>query len=216
MIEMFVFLFSNMMQLQVARVTAKFVSLDEDARRELRSEGAIRLLVSLLMDQTKSEVKEPELDELKVEAAHLLWKIAAGNVNTCKLITDTCELQCFANLMEHSRGELKYYSVMIVMEIAAAAKSDSEFGYSTFTTNSHSAKAVVEMLLAEIKSEKGEPRLQVCGALIYTSATLTSISILILCEVPISRIDEKSHAIVFMEENKSKVTFPWQFKPDFL
>ncbi|KAG0600611.1 hypothetical protein M758_11G047300 [Ceratodon purpureus] len=148
-------------KLQVARVTAKFVSLDEDARRELRSEGAIRLLVSLLMDQTKSEVKEPELDELKVEAAHLLWKIAAGNVNTCKLITDTCELQCFANLMEHSRGELKYYSVMIVMEIAAAAKSDSEFGYSTFTTNSHSAKAVVEMLLAEIKSEKGEPRLQV-------------------------------------------------------
>jgi len=108
------------------------------------------------------ELEDPEVKlGLKVEAAHALWKLAAGNIKNCKLITDTCALLCFAKLMKHSVGELKYNSVMAVMEIAAAAESDPELRRAAFKTNSPSAKAVVEQLLLEISSENGEPDLQV-------------------------------------------------------
>jgi len=109
------------------------------------------------------ELEDPEVKlGLKVEAAHALWKLAAGHVKNCKLITDTCALLCFAKLMKHSGGELKYNSVMAVKEIAAAAGRDSELRRAAFKTNSPSAKAVVEQLLMLITSEDGEPDLQVC------------------------------------------------------
>lgn len=246
------------MQLQVARVIAKFASLDDEGQGELASLGAIRLLVALLAHQTNTvdtkdgqvssiaaivvrsnltqlrsstgvrgssyphplnpfaipsssdarvqpmamaastvmarmrsnnpppltedpnsgrmvplrqgsrvhrDLEDPEVKlGLKVEAAHALWKLAAGNIKNCKLITDTCALLCFAKLMKHSGGELKHNSVMAVMEIAAAAESDPELRRAAFKTNSPSAKAVVTQLLEEITSENGEPDLQV-GAL---------------------------------------------------
>lgn len=244
--------FCDIVQLQVARVVAKFASLDEEAQGELASQGAIRLLVAHLAHQTitldgkegpltniaqivvRSNLTQlrstagvrgnhapnpfassgssdarvqpvamvassvmarmrsnnpPPLTEnpnsgrlvplrqssrayrdledpgvklgLKVEAAFAVWKLAAGNVKNCKLITDTCALLCFAKLMKHSVGDLKYNSVMAVMEIAAAAESDPELRRAAFKTNSPSAKAVVEQLLEEITSECGEPDLQV-------------------------------------------------------
>lgn len=108
------------------------------------------------------DLEDPEVKlGLKVEAAHALWKLAAGHVKNCKLITDTCALLCFAKLMKHSGGELKYNSVMAVKEIAAAAGRDSELRRAAFKTNSPSAKAVVEQLLLLITSEDGEPDLQV-------------------------------------------------------
>lgn len=241
---------SMKVQLQVARVVAKFASLDEEAQGELAQQGAIRLLVALLAHQTNTvegkegpvssiaaivarsnltqlrsttrgsnihahqsntdarvqpvamaassvmarmrssnppsipetpnsgrmigmppmrsssrahrELEDPEVKlGLKVEAAHALWKLAAGNIKNCKLITDTCALLCFAKLMKHSGGDLKNNSVMAVMEIAAAAESDPELRRAAFKTNSPSAKAVVEQLLLEITSEQGEPELQV-------------------------------------------------------
>ena len=254
-----------MVQLQVARVVAKFSSLDEEAQGELASQGAIRLLVALLAHQSNivegkeaptsiaaivarsnltqlrnttsvranshphainpfatpsssdarlqpvamaatsvmarmrsnnppansaisenlnsgrmgplrttsrshRDLEDPEVKlELKVEAAHALWKLAAGNIKNCKLITDTCALLCFAKLMKHSGGELKYNSVMAVMEIAAAAESDPELRRAAFKTNSPSAKAVVTQLLEEIISENGEPELQVRCSIIHAS-----------------------------------------------
>lgn len=237
---------SMKVQLQVARVVAKFASLDEEAQGELAQQGAIRLLVALLAHQTNTvegkegpvssiaaivarsnltqlrstatvrggvgqnahnanspdarvqpvamaassvmarmrssqpdpnsgrmapvrtssrahrELEDPEVKlGLKVEAAHALWKLAAKNIKNCKLITDTCALLCFAKLMKHSGGELKYNSIIAVMEIAAAAESDAELRRAAFKTNSPSAKAVVEQLLCEITSENGEPELQV-------------------------------------------------------
>jgi hypothetical protein len=120
------------------------------------------------------DLEDPEVKlGLKVEAAHALWKLAAGNIKNCKLITDTCALLCFAKLMKHSGGELKYNSVMAVMEIAAAAESDPELRRAAFKTNSPSAKAVVTQLLEEITSEDGEPELQVrCSSTSCTSCTL--------------------------------------------
>ena len=230
------------LQLQVAKVVAKFASLDEEAQTELASQGAIRLLVALLAHQTNTvegmeghqsihsivrtnitqlrsgvarpndargqpmavaassvmarirsspsppiaenssssgrmnvplrqssraqrDLEDPETKlGLKVEAAHALWRLAANHVNNCKLITDTCALLCFAKLMKHSGGELKYNSVMSVKEIAAAAGMDSELRRAAFKTNSPSAKAVVEQLLHLITAGDGEPELQVLGS----------------------------------------------------
>lgn len=45
---------SMKVQLQVARVVAKFASLDEEAQGELAQQGAIRLLVALLAHQTNT------------------------------------------------------------------------------------------------------------------------------------------------------------------
>jgi hypothetical protein len=234
------------LQLQVARVVARFASLDDEAQGELASQGAIRLLVALLAHQTSTvegmegpasihaivrtnmtqlrstvvranghatagadtrgqpvamaansvmarmrssapapvpenasssarmnvplrqssrahrDMEDPEVKlGLKVEAAHALWRLAANHVKNCKLITDTCALLCFAKLMKHSGGELKYNSVMAVKEIAAAAGRDSELRRAAFKTNSPSAKAVVEQLLMQITAEDGEPELQV-------------------------------------------------------
>ena len=122
----------------------------------------------LLPDQTNT-ADDPEVQlGLKVEAAHALWKLAAGNIKNCKLITDTGALLCFATLIENSGEELKSNSVMAVMEIAAAAESDSEFRRAAFANDSPSAKALVEQLLETITRENEEPELQVrCSCILY-------------------------------------------------
>ncbi|KAG0625084.1 hypothetical protein M758_2G026500 [Ceratodon purpureus] len=101
---------------------------------------------------------------LLIEVVHTLWKLAAkfgsGKGNR-KLITNTCALLCFAKLIKHCGGELKYNSVMAVMEIAVAAGQDPDFRRAVFKSNSSSVKALVTQLLEEITSENGEPELQV-------------------------------------------------------
>jgi hypothetical protein len=98
---------------------------------------------------------------LQVQVAHALWHLAAGNIKNSRLITDTCALLCFAKLIETGQGEVKYNTIMTVMEIAASAERDSDLRRAAFKTNSPSAKAVVERLLAVIRDEDEDPDLQV-------------------------------------------------------
>ncbi|KAG0585644.1 hypothetical protein KC19_2G027100 [Ceratodon purpureus] len=98
---------------------------------------------------------------LLIEVVHTLWKLAANQVQNCTLITDTCALICFAKLIKHCGGELKYNSVMAVMEIAAVAERDSDIRRAVFKPNSPRVKDLVTQLLEEITSENGEPELQV-------------------------------------------------------
>ncbi|KAL3697180.1 hypothetical protein R1sor_011256 [Riccia sorocarpa] len=103
--------------------------------------------------------EDPETKQsLKAEAAHALWKLAAGNVKNSKSITDTRALLCFAKLVESGEGLVQYNSVMAVTEIAKAAEQDAELRRAAFKTNSPAAKAVVEQLLRVI--EEAEPELQ--------------------------------------------------------
>ncbi|KAL2644027.1 hypothetical protein R1flu_011614 [Riccia fluitans] len=103
--------------------------------------------------------EDPETKQsLKAEAAHALWKLAAGNVKNSKSITDTRALLCFAKLIESGEGLVQYNSVMAVTEIAKAAEQDAELRRAAFKTNSPAAKAVVEQLLKVIES--GEAELQ--------------------------------------------------------
>ena len=119
-------------------------------------------MTASLRQTTLRERVDPETKlGLKVQAAHALWKLAANNIKNCKLITDTCALLCFAKLIETGDGDLKYNSIMAVMEIAAAAERDPELRRSAFKTNSPSAKAVVQRLLVALRDENEEPDLQV-------------------------------------------------------
>ena len=119
-------------------------------------------MTASLRQTTLRERVDPETKlGLKVQAAHALWKLAANNIKNCKLITDTCALLCFAKLIETGDGDLKYNSIMAVMEIAAAAERDPELRRSAFKTNSPSAKAVVQRLLVALRDEDEEPDLQV-------------------------------------------------------
>ena len=116
--------------------------------------------------RTHRDREDPEIKlGLKAQAAHALWKLAAGNIKNSKLITDTRALLCFAKLIETENGDVKFNSVMAVMEIAAAAERDPELRRAAFKTNSPAAKAVIERLLVVIRDEDENTDLQVCKKL---------------------------------------------------
>jgi hypothetical protein len=115
-----------------------------------------------LASRSHRDKEDPEIKlGLKADAAHALWKLAANNVKNSKLITDTRALLCFAKLIETGHGQVKYNSIMAIMEIAAAAEKDKELRRSAFKTNSAAVKAVVECVLRVLEGEADEPDIQV-------------------------------------------------------
>ncbi|MCO5568410.1 hypothetical protein L7F22_022109 [Adiantum nelumboides] len=112
------------------------------------------------LNRRERDNADPSLKaELKAEVARALWKLATGNSKTCKSITETKALLCFATLMEKTSELVQYNSVMAVMEIASVAEDDVELRRAAFKTNSPAAKAVVDQLLRLV--EEGSPSLQV-------------------------------------------------------
>ncbi|CAM6050314.1 unnamed protein product [Sphagnum compactum] len=102
-----------------------------------------------------NESSEPDEMKLmlKTEAVHALWKLAADNIKNSTLITDTCALLCFAKLIKTGQGKLKFYSIMALMEIAAAAERNQELRTAAFNINSAATKAVVNCLVVVIQQE---------------------------------------------------------------
>lgn len=96
---------------------------------------------------------------LKAEAAKALWKIAKNNINTCKAITESKALLCFAIMLEKGQGHLQYNSAMAVMEIAAVAEQTSELRRVAFKPNSPAAKALVEQMLRIITQDDEDAHL---------------------------------------------------------
>eukprot|EP01018_Ginkgo_biloba_P018690 Gb_30970 [translate_table: standard] len=84
---------------------------------------------------------------MKAEAARALWKLAKNNIKTCKSITESKALLCFAILLEKGKGEVQFHSAMAVMEIAAVAEENADLRRSAFKTNSPAAKSLVDQLL---------------------------------------------------------------------
>lgn len=96
---------------------------------------------------------------MKAEAARALWKLAKNNIKTCKSITESKALLCFAILLEKGKGEVQYNSAMAVMEIAAVAEEYPDLRRSAFKTNSPAAKALVDQLLRIIQDDDSESQL---------------------------------------------------------
>lgn len=96
---------------------------------------------------------------MKAEAARALWKLAKNNIKTCKSITESKALLCFAILLEKGKGEVQYNSAMAVMEIAAVAEEYPDLRRSAFKTNSPAAKALVDQLLRIIQDDGSESQL---------------------------------------------------------
>lgn len=94
------------------------------------------------------EFEDPETKaEMKAAAARALWYLCAGNVQICKIITESRALLCIAVLLEKGPDEVQYNSAMALMEIAAVAEENSELRRSAFKPTSPACKAVVDQLL---------------------------------------------------------------------
>lgn len=106
------------------------------------------------------EAEDPIIKaSMKAEAARALWKLAKNNINTCKSITESKALLCFAMLLEKGKDEVKYNSAMAVMEIAVVAEHNTDLRRSAFKTNSVAAKALVDQLLIIIQEDDTESQL---------------------------------------------------------
>ncbi|KAK5838763.1 ARM REPEAT PROTEIN INTERACTING WITH ABF2 [Gossypium arboreum] len=107
------------------------------------------------------ENEKPEVKlQLKINCAEALWMLAKGSVSNSRRITETKGLLCLAKLVDKEQGELQYNCLMAIMEITAAAESNSDLRRAAFKTNSPAAKAVIDQLLRVIK-ELDSPILQV-------------------------------------------------------
>ncbi|XVE85143.1 hypothetical protein DITRI_Ditri17bG0068200 [Diplodiscus trichospermus] len=107
------------------------------------------------------ENEKPEVKiQLKINCAEALWMLARGSVSNSRRITETKGLLCLAKLVEKEQGELQYNCLMTIMEITAAAESNSDLRRAVFKTNSPAAKAVLDQLLRVIK-ELDSPTLQI-------------------------------------------------------
>jgi len=106
------------------------------------------------------EAEDPIIKaSMKAEAARALCKLAKKNINTCKTITESKALLCFAMLLEKGKGEVQYNSAMAVMEIAAVAEENADLRRAAFKTNSPVAKALVDQLLRIIQEDDPESQL---------------------------------------------------------
>ncbi|KAG1354100.1 hypothetical protein COCNU_07G002120 [Cocos nucifera] len=85
--------------------------------------------------------------EMKAMAAKALWQLAKNNLAICKSITESRALLCFAVLLEKGSGEVRYNSVMALMEIARVAEYSPDLRRSAFKPTAPAAKAVVDQLL---------------------------------------------------------------------
>ncbi|XWS69061.1 hypothetical protein CRYUN_Cryun04dG0147300 [Craigia yunnanensis] len=107
------------------------------------------------------EIEMPEVKiQLKINGAEALWMLAKGSVSNSRRITETKGLLCLAKLVEKEQGELQYNCLMTIMEITAAAESNSDLRRAAFKTNSPAAKAVIDQLWRVIK-ELDSPTLQI-------------------------------------------------------
>lgn len=114
-------------------------------------------------NRKERENESPEVKkELKVSSAKALWMLAKNSISNSRRITETKGLLCLAKLIEKENGELQKNSLMVIMEITAAAESNPDLRRSAFKTNSPAAKAVVEQLLRVI-NESDDPTLQIAG-----------------------------------------------------
>lgn len=107
------------------------------------------------------ENETPEVKmQLKINGAEALLMLAKGSVSNSRRITETKGLLCLAKLVEKEQGELQYNCLVTIMEITAAAESNSDLRRAAFKTNSPAAKAVIDQLLRVIK-ELDSPTLQI-------------------------------------------------------
>ncbi|CAM8910916.1 unnamed protein product [Rhodiola kirilowii] len=108
---------------------------------------------------------------MKAMAAKALLNLCKGNLSICRSITESRALLCFAILVEKGTEEVKYYSAMSLMEIAAVAEQNHELRRSAFKPTSPAAKAVVEVLLKIIIDANSDlliPCIQAIGSLART------------------------------------------------
>ncbi|XWS67489.1 hypothetical protein CRYUN_Cryun04dG0011000 [Craigia yunnanensis] len=149
-------------QIEAVNLVVTMAELNAAIEYDSAKGNVIWPLVTLLSSEISADDLEINLGkrQLKISCAEALWTLAARSISNCTTITKTKAMLCMAKLVEKERGKLKYYCLMTIVEITAAAESDSNFRHAVFKTNSPSAKAVVDQLLRVIK-ESDDPIMQI-------------------------------------------------------
>ncbi|XVE69145.1 hypothetical protein DITRI_Ditri09bG0127100 [Diplodiscus trichospermus] len=148
-------------EIQAVNLVARMAEQDAATEYDSADESLIWRLVTLLSAaDVDPEINSGKLRELKIRCAEALWMLAARSISNCRTITNTKAMLCLAKLVEKEEGKVKYYCLMTLMQITAAAESDSHFRHTVFKTNSPSSKAVVDQLVRVIE-ETNEPIMQI-------------------------------------------------------
>ncbi|KAI4312995.1 hypothetical protein MLD38_037777 [Melastoma candidum] len=117
---------------------------------------------------------------MKAMAARVLWHLTNGNSLTCRSITESRALLCFALLLEKGSEEVRYNSAVALMEITTVAEKDANLRRSAFKPNSPACKAIVGQLLMIINKADSEllvPCVKAVGNLARTFKATETIKI---------------------------------------
>lgn len=156
---------SKRAQAEVACTTSVLVESFPESQNVFAQHGVIQLLLSLLVSR-----KTPELDvKAMAMAAKALRELAKGNSTICKSITDSKRFLRFADLLQIEDREVRYNSVMVLLEITAVAEQNSDLRRSAFNSKSLAFKAIVYQIHKLIE-ENGDtvlliPYIRIIGSL---------------------------------------------------
>ncbi|KAL5718172.1 hypothetical protein ACHQM5_011107 [Ranunculus cassubicifolius] len=133
------------------------------------SDGSVRgVNYKIERENEKPEVKLM----LKEKCAEALWFLSIGSVANSQRITDTKGFLCLARHVEKEKGDLQFYCLRTLTEIAAAAESSGDLRRAAFKTNSSAAKTVIDQLLRVIQEIENAnlqiPAIKAVGSLART------------------------------------------------
>lgn len=82
-----------------------------------------------------------------------LWRLCKGSLRNSQKIAEPKGLFCLSKIIETEKGDLQYYCLMTIMEVAEVAEDNSDLRKVAWKPNSPPAKAVLDQLLRVIKEE---------------------------------------------------------------
>lgn len=135
---------SMRVQAEVACATSALVASFPESQDLFAQLGVIHLLLSRLT----SKIEEEDSWHMKAMAAKALRELAKGNSSICKSITDSKRFLRFADLLEIQDNEVRFNSLLVLIEITAVAEQDSGLRRhsSAFKCKSPVFKAIVNQI----------------------------------------------------------------------
>ncbi|KAF8097439.1 hypothetical protein N665_0289s0026 [Sinapis alba] len=139
-------------QAEVASATSVLVASFPESQDLFAQHDVIHLLLSRL---TSPNLEEDSW-QMKATAAKALRELAKGNASICKSITDSKRFLSFADLLEIQDNEVRFNSLMVLIEITTVAEQDSGLRrHSAFKCKSPVFKAIVNQIHKLIEENGG-------------------------------------------------------------
>ncbi|XP_039037902.1 uncharacterized protein LOC120175330 [Hibiscus syriacus] len=140
-------------QIQAVELVTEMAEVYDATKYDSVDGNVIFPLVTILSSKTVIDESEVNLPKPKLERRYVeaLWMVAARSKTNCRTTRKTKTTVGLPKLVGTEWGRLRYYCLMIIMEITAFAESDINFLCTVFKTNALSTKAAVDQLLRVTK-----------------------------------------------------------------